>query len=49
MKKQDKYSDDFIIALKDFEAVKDDPLYSETDKLAFQLVSDFKSRFSLTE
>jgi tetratricopeptide (TPR) repeat protein len=47
MKKQDNYSDDLIIALKDIETVKNDPLYSETDKLAFQLVSDFKNKNSV--
>lgn len=49
MKKQDKYTDDLFIALKDIEAVKNDPLYSEAEKLAFQLVSDFRNEGSVNK
>lgn len=47
MRRQDKYTEDIIVALNDIEAVKNDPQYSEADKLAFQLVTDFRSKGSV--
>jgi len=46
MIRKNKYMEELLIAEKDIETAKNDPLYSETDKLASQLVSNFISKTS---